>query len=116
MMTTPRFLQGAFEFEGHGLAKPALLRPDLTYTVPEGVTGQVLYVRAGNSSDELVVAPARLRRHAVALAPVGAKSDMHVSLRVVEDLLAGSTVEIHYSPRPRAATGTLVVDCGLVEV
>jgi hypothetical protein len=34
---------------------------------------------------------------------------------VVEDLLAGSTVELHYSA-PAGATGTLVVDCGLVEV
>jgi hypothetical protein len=114
-MTTPRFLQGVFAFEGHGLAKPSLLHPSLTYTVPEGVTGQVLYVRAGNSADELATlvlvfdgAPARWL-------PVGAKADMHVSLRVVEDLLAGSTVELH-AAAPAGATGTLVVDCGLVEV
>ncbi|NMO92011.1 hypothetical protein HH311_19730 [Actinomycetospora sp. TBRC 11914] len=115
MMTTPRFLQGAFAFEGQGLEKPAPLHPSLTYTVPEGVTGQVLYVRAGNSSDELAVvvlvfdgAPARWL-------PVGAKADMHVSLRVVEDLLAGSTVEVHFAA-PTGTAGTLVVDCGLVEV
>ncbi len=47
--------------------------------------------------------------------PVGAKGDMHVSLRVVEDLLAGSTVEIHFSA-PEGCSGTLVVDLGLVEV
>ena len=46
-MTRPRFLQGAFEFEGHGLSKPTLLDPSLSYTVPEGVTGQVLYVAGG---------------------------------------------------------------------
>ncbi|MDD7919929.1 molybdopterin oxidoreductase [Actinomycetospora callitridis] len=114
-MTTPRFLQGAFEFEGHGLAKPALLDPSLTYTVPEGVTGQVLYVRAGNSSDELVSVLLAFDGTPSRWLPVGARSDMHVSLRVVEDLLAGSTVEIHYSA-PEGATGTLVVDCGLVEV
>ena len=114
-MTTPRFLQGAFGFEGQGLDKPAPLDASLSYTVPEGVTGQVLYVRAGNSSDELATvvlvfdgAPARWL-------PVGARSDMHVSLRVVSDLLAGSSVEIHYSA-PEGATGTLVVDLGLVEV
>lgn len=114
-MTTPRFLQGAFAFSGKGLDQPALLDPSLTYTVPEGVTGQVLYVRAGNSGDELAAvvlvfdgAPARWL-------PVGAKADMHVSLRVVEDLLAGSTVELHVAA-PAGATGTLVVDCGLVEV
>ena len=114
-MTTPRFLQGAFGFEGKGLATPAPLDASLTYTVPEGVTGQVLYVRAGNSSDELVTvvlvfdgAPARWF-------PVAAKGDMHVSLRVVSDLLSGSSIEIHYSA-PEGASGTLVVDLGLVEV
>ena len=115
MMTTPRFLQGAFAFEGRGLDRPALLHPTLTYTVPEGVTGQVLYLRGGNSSDEvvtlvLVVDGARAR-----WLPIGAKGDMHVSLRVVEDLLAGTTVELHLAA-PAGTTGTAVVDCGLVEV
>jgi assimilatory nitrate reductase catalytic subunit len=115
MMTTPRFLQGAFAFEGHGLAKPSLLHPTLTYTVPEGATGQVLYVRGGNASDELVSlvlvfdgAPSRWL-------PIGAKADMHVSLRVVEDLLAGTAVEVHLAA-PEGASGTVVVDLGLVEV
>jgi hypothetical protein len=115
MMTTPRFLQGAFAFEGGGLAKPSLLHPTLTYTVPEGTTGQVLYVRGGNASDELVSlvlvfdgAPARWL-------PIGAKADMHVSLRVVEDLLAGSSVEIHLAA-PEGTSGTVIVDMGLVEV
>jgi assimilatory nitrate reductase catalytic subunit len=115
MMTTPRFLQGAFAFEGQGLDKPALLHPTLTYTVPEGVTGQVLYVRAGNSSDELVAILLAFDGAPSRWLPVGAKGDMHVSLRVVEDLLAGFTVEIHYAA-PEGCTGTLVVDCGLVEV
>jgi hypothetical protein len=115
MMTTPRFLQGAFAFEGQGLDKPALLHPSLTYTVPEGVTGQVLYVRAGNSSDELATVVLVFDGAPSRWLPIGAKSDMHVSLRVVEDLLAGSTVELHASA-PAGASGTLVVDCGLVEV
>ena len=114
-MTTPRFLQGAFEFEGQGLAKPSLLHPTLTHTVPEGVTGQVLYVRAGNSSDELASIVMVIDGAPSRWLPVGAKGDMHVSLRVVEDLLSGSTVELHYSA-PEGATGTLVVDLGLVEV
>lgn len=115
MNTTPRFLQGAFGFTGQGLDKPGLLHDTLTYTVPEGVTGQVLYVRGGNSSDELITlvlvfdgAPSRWL-------PIGAKSDMHVSLRVVEDLLAGSTIEVHVAA-PEGCGGTVVVDLGLVEV
>jgi len=115
MITTPRFLQGAFAFDGQGLDKPAPLHPSLTYTVPEGVTGQVLYVRAGNSSDELVSVVLVVDGAPVRWLPVGAKADMHVSLRVVEDLLAGTTVEVHYTA-PAGTSGTLVVDCGLVEV
>lgn len=114
-MATPRFLQGVFGFEGQGLDKPALLDPSLTYTVPEGVTGQVLYVRAGNSSSELVTVVLAFDGTPARWLPVGAREGMHVSLRVVEDLLSGSTVEIHYSA-PEGAAGSLVVDLGLVEV
>ena len=115
MRTTPRFLQGAFEFEGQGLGKPALLDPSLTYTVPEGVSAQVLYVRGGNASDELVTLVLVFDGTPARWLPIGAKGDMHVSLRVVEDLLAGSSVEVHVAA-PEGATGTVVVDLGLVEV
>ena len=114
-MTTPRFLQGAFEFEGQGLTKPTLLDPSLTYTVPEGLTGQVLYVRGGNSTDEMVVLVLVFDGAHARWLPIGAKGDMHVSLRVVSDLLAGSCVEIHVAA-PEGTTGALVVDLGLVEV
>lgn len=103
-----------FDVEGAGLDKPSLLDPSLTYTVPDGATGQVLYVRGGNATDELITlvlvfdgAPARWL-------PIGAKSDMHVSLRVVEDLLAGTTIEIH-AAAPEGYRGPVVVDLGVVE-
>ena len=113
MMTTPRFLQGVFEFEGRGLAKPVPL--PLSYTVPEGTTGQILYARGGNASDELISLVLMVDGAPARWLPVGAKGDMHVSLRVVEDLLAGTTVEVHLAA-PDGAAGTVVVDCGLVEV
>ena len=115
MMTTPRFLQGAFDFAGQGLAKPALLDPSLTYTVPEGVSGQVLYVRGGNASDELISLVLVFDGTPARWLPIGAKNDMHVSLRVVEDLLAGTDVELHVAA-PEGCQGTVVVDLGLVEV
>jgi hypothetical protein len=115
MITTPRFLQGVFGFEGRGLDKPAPLDPSLTYTVPEGTTGQVLYLRGGNSSDELITLVLVVDGAPSRWLPVGAKGDMHVSLRVVEDLLAGATVEVHLAA-PDGTSGTAVVDCGLVEV
>ena len=39
---------------------------------------------------------------------------MHVPLRVVEDLEAGTAIELQLPPR--GLTGTVVVDLGLVEV
>ena len=54
MHSTPRFLQGIFDFTGHGADKPALLHDGLTYTVPAGVISQPLYFRGGNATDELV--------------------------------------------------------------
>ena len=40
---------------------------------------------------------------------------MHVPLRVVEDLLGGTVLELHLAA-PEGVEGTLVVDFGLVEV
>ena len=46
--------------------------------------------------------------------PIGAKGDVHVPLRVVEDIDGGSVVELHLAA-PLGLTGTVVVDLGLVE-
>ena len=47
--------------------------------------------------------------------PIGAKSDVHVPLRVVEDLSGGTVVELHVAA-PEGVTGEIVVDLGMVEV
>ena len=47
--------------------------------------------------------------------PIGARGDVHVPLRVVEDLDSGTAVELHLAA-PAGVTGTLIVDFGLVEV
>lgn len=111
----PRFLQGAHRFEGLGYDKPFLIDPDLTYTVPEGWEAQAVYFRAGNSSDELV--SVLLVRDGLAMRwfPVGARDCMHVSLRIVEDLDAGTQLELHLAA-PETASGFIVVDLGLMEV
>ena len=54
MDATPRFLNGVFDFEGRGLGRPAELDPALSYTVPSDKRTQLIYLRAGNSLDELV--------------------------------------------------------------
>ncbi|MCF7553679.1 molybdopterin oxidoreductase [Pseudonocardia sp. WMMC193] len=115
MHSTPRFLQGVYEFTGAGLDKPALLDPALAYTVPAGVTTQPIYFRAGNATEELVTIVLVRDGAPMRLFPVGAKADTHVSLAVVEDLEMGTVLELHVAA-PAGLTGTVVVDLGLVEV
>lgn len=115
MRTTPRFLQGVFPFEGAGLDKPADIDQALHHVVPPGVTAQVLYFRGGNTSDELVCVV--LMRDGVAMRyfPIGARGDVHVSLRVVEDLDGGTELALALLA-PVGLTGSVVVDFGMVEV
>ena len=84
------FLQGVYPFEGAGLDKPALISPELSYLVPDGVINQALYFRGGNTTDELITVV--LMRDGVPMRyfPIGAKADIHVPLRVVEDIEGGS--------------------------
>jgi hypothetical protein len=112
--STPRFLQGAFDFEGNGLDKPALIDESLQYVVPPGAVTQPVYFRGGNSLDEMVTVVLVRDGKPMRYFPIAAKGATHVALRVVEDLLADSVVELHVAA-PAGATGTLVVDLGMVE-
>jgi assimilatory nitrate reductase catalytic subunit len=114
MLTQNRFLQGIYPFEGVGLEKPAPLSVELSYVVPDGVVAQALYFRGGNTTDELVVIV--LMRDGVPMRyfPIGAKADVHVPLRVVEDIEGGSVIELQLAA-PLGLSGTVVVDLGLVE-
>ncbi len=115
MASQNRFLQGIYPFTGSGVDKPAPLAADLVRLVPDGVVAQALYFRGGNTSDELVTVV--LMRDGVPMRyfPIGARSDVHVPLRVVEDLEGGSAVEL-YLAAPQGLTGHVVVDLGMVEV
>lgn len=115
MISKPTFLQGVYAFEGTGMDKPVLLHPDLTYTVPPGITTQPLYFRGGNSTDELITVV--LMRDGVPMRyfPLGARASIHVQLAVVEDLPDGTILELDLMARD-GLTGTVVVDLGLVEV
>jgi assimilatory nitrate reductase catalytic subunit len=113
--TTSRFLQGIIGFTGLGLQKPFLLDPSLRYAVPDGVAAQPVYLRGGNSTDEMVTLVLVRDGRAMRYFPIGAKGDMHVPLRVIEDLPAGTVLEVHLAA-PEGLAGTVVVDLGLVEV
>jgi assimilatory nitrate reductase catalytic subunit len=113
--TTPRFLQGVFTFEGQGLEKPFLLDPALAYVVPLGATAQPLYFRGGNSTGELVCVVLMRDGLPMRYFPIGARESTHVALRVVEDLLSDTRIELHLAA-PEDVTGTVVVDLGMVEI
>jgi hypothetical protein len=111
----PRFLQGVFTVEGSGLDTPVPVDPGLKYTVPAGSTTQPVYFRGGNSADEMIYLT--LVRNGVPMRyfPIGARGATHVSLRVVEDLLSDTVLEV-FAAAPKGTTTTVVVDVGLVEI
>jgi assimilatory nitrate reductase catalytic subunit len=78
------------------------------------VVNQTLYFRGGNSSPELVTVV--LLRDGVPMRyfPIGAKGDVHVPLRVVEDIEGGSVIELQLVA-DRGVSGSVVVDLGMVE-
>lgn len=115
MHSSPRFLQGIFRFTGHGLHKPVAVDPALAFTVPAGKAAQALYFRGGNSSSELITVVLLRDGAPMRYFPIGARSDVHVPLRVVEDLTGGTRLELHLAA-PEELEGTLVIDFGLVEV
>jgi len=115
MHSTPRFLQGVFAFEGKGIDLPFPVDTALSYVVPDGVTAQAVYFRGGNTMAELVYVVLMRDGAPMRYFPIGAKGEVHVPLRVVEDLDSGAKVELHLAA-PEGVAGAVVVDLGLVEV
>ena len=115
MYSHPQFLQGIFSFQGKGMTETFSLSPTLSYVVPAGKRAQLLYLRAGNSTDELVSLIILRDGKPMRYFPLGAKSDTHVSLAVVEDLLSETRLDVH-AAAPADVQGFLVVDIGIVEI
>jgi hypothetical protein len=115
METTPRFIQGIFPFTGAGLDKAALLGTATTYMVPGDKRSQLIYFRAGNSSAEMIVLTLLRDGKPMRLFPIGAKSAMHVSLAVVEDLEPDTKLEV-FVAAPSGTGGSVALDIGLLEI
>ena len=111
--STPRFLQGAYEFTGIGYDKPVPL-DDLRYVVPAGATTQPVYFRGGNSTKHMITVVLFRDGQPMRYFPIAARGATHVALRVVEDLLADTVVEVMVAA-PEQVTGTVIIDLGLVE-
>jgi hypothetical protein len=115
MNSTPRFIHGVFSFEGKGLDAPQSLGAATSYTVPAAKRAQLIYMRGGNSADELVYLVLTRDGKPMRYFPIGAKSSVHIPLAVVEDIFPESKLGVLLAA-PKGATGTVVIDVGLLEV
>lgn len=83
--------------------------------MPPGASTQPVYFRGGNSSPEMIYLTLVRDGTPMRYFPIAAKGFTHVSLRVVEDLLSDSVIEL-FLAAPKGLVGTVVVDTGLVEI
>ena len=110
-----RFLQGVYPFAGRGVFDLGPLHDDLCYTVPPGAAAEVVYVRAGNLSDDILYLALSVNGSPHPLLPGRAEGGLSRPPRHRRDLPAGSRIEVCLAA-PRGLTGTIVVDVGIVEM
>ena len=114
-LATPRFLQGVYPFVGRDIFGSIPLHADLTYTTPAGASAELAYVRAGNSSDDLIYLVILANDVPLRYFPLGPKADTHVGLAIVEKHPAGTLITVHVSA-PRGVTGAVILDIGIMEL
>jgi hypothetical protein len=115
ILETPRFIQGVYSFEGQGLDRPVPLRPAISYTVPRDKRTQFIYLRAGNSTAELIYLLLTRDGRPMRYFPVGAKAAIHVPLVIVEDIHPESLLEVSIGA-PEGVRGIVTLDIGLAEI
>jgi hypothetical protein len=115
MHETPRFIQGVFAFRGSGLAQSVPLRPAATYKVPFDKRAQLVYLRAGNSTAEMIYVCLWRDKKPFRFFPIGAKGAIHVPLAIVEDIHPESDIELGVGA-PEGVEGLVLIDLGLLEI
>jgi len=115
MEETPRFIQGVYSFKGKGLAQVSPFRSPVTYKVPFDKRAQLIYLRAGNSTPELIYIALLRGKAAFRYFPIGAKSAIHVQLAIVEDIDPESELELAVGA-PEGLEGQVMIDLGLLEI
>jgi hypothetical protein len=114
-LETSKFIQGVYGFNGVGLNKAVPLSPAIKYAVPFDKRTQLIYLRAGNSTDQLVYLVLMRNEQPMRYFPIGAKGAVHVPLAIVEDIDPEAQLELLIGA-PEGATGSVLIDMGLVEV
>lgn len=115
MDAEPRFLQGVFPYQGGGYDKPLPIGDGVSYIAPPGSYVQPVYLRAGNSGNKLIYLLLLLDGEPLRYFPIGASSSSHVSLRIVQNILPDSHLELMLAA-PEDAEGTVVIDFGIMEI
>jgi hypothetical protein len=115
MGPTSRFINGVFRFEGSGYDKPSLVDASTSYVVPSDKRAQLVYIRGGNSADQLIYVLLTRNAKPLRYFPIGAKSSVHVSLAIVDDIFPESKIDVLVGAAV-GTSGTLILDVGLIEV
>jgi hypothetical protein len=115
VLESPKFIQGIFSFAGAGLDEPVPLGPEATHTVAADKRAQLIYLRAGNSTDEMIYLLLTKNQRAMRYFPIGAKNAIHVQLAIVEDIEPESKLDVRIGAA-QGVNGSVVVDIGLVEI
>ena len=113
--TVPRFLNGAYAFTGQGYGAASLLHESLVYVVPSDKRAQLIYLRGGNSTDDMIYLSLMQDGRTARMFPVAANGGTHVPLAVVEDLAPGTRIEV-FLGAPAGVSGTAIVDVGMIEI
>jgi hypothetical protein len=114
MLETPKFVQGVFPFVGHGLESPVSLA-HAEYTAPRDRRAQLTYLRAGNSTAEMIYLLLLRNEKPMRYFPIGAKCSVHVPLVIVEDIEPETKLSLSLAA-PDGVRGVVVIDVGLVEI
>ena len=114
-LETSKFIQGVYSFAGAGLGRAVPFSPAIKYMVPFDKRTQLIYLRAGNSLDEMVYLVLMRNERPMRYFPIGAKGAVHVPLAIVDDIEPESQLELLIGA-PEGATGSVLLDMGLVEV
>jgi hypothetical protein len=115
MTETPRFIQGVYGFRGAGLGRPRPLEPAATYKVPFDKRAQLIYLRAGNSADQMIYLALLREKKPFRYFPIAAKGAIHVQLAIVEDIDPETELELVLGA-PEGLEGSLLVDLGILEI
>lgn len=111
MPYTTVLLQTITTIEGEGLDSPVPL--NLAYSVPQGCTAGVQYLRAGNAAAGMVNITLLKDGKVMRYFPISAGGAMHVPLSIVDELPPGTEVTVTAAGE---ASGALILDIGVLEV